>query len=356
MDHIKGTHSPLPDASLCTASCTDAVLLQGDCIERMRDIPDRSVSLILTDPPYHATKKKNIYGDTFFREDADYLEWMRQVADEWARVLKYSGSVYCFCSPRMASKLEAVFSEKFNVLTQIAWTKPNDPGFDGWKQKMDKSSLREWYPHTERIIFLEPAAEGNLFRMPFGNYLREKRLQSGLSMNALTEITGAYGKVNHGGAQANWEAGRNVPSHEQYAKIADAILATGKVDEMMPYEDLIRPFNNCGEDPFTDVWEFPNIRPYRGKHPAEKPIPLLEHAILASSNPGEIVLDCFAGSGSTAVAALQNGRRSISIEIEDRWCRQIEGIIEDWADNGAAQGVSNYSTPLARSFKEKRLF
>lgn len=355
MELVKATTAPLPVATGDDFATGDAVLLRGDCLQRMKDIPDRSVSLILTDPPYHSTKKKNIYGDTFFREDAEYLEWMQQIAYEWARILKLSGSVYCFCSSKMAAKLEAVFSDKFNVLAHITWTKPNDPGFDGWKQKMNKDILREWYPHTERILFMEPAAEGNLFRQPFGNYLREKRLQSGLTMHDLTEITGAYGKVNHGGAQANWEAGRNVPSVEQYVKIAEAVLATGKVDHMMPYQDLIRPFNNSGQDPFTDVWEFPNIRPYRGKHPAEKPIPLLEHAIAASSNPGDIVLDCFAGSGSTAVAALQNNRRSISIEIEDKWCNQIAGILEDWQQIDETSGASNYKTPLVKSFS-KRLF
>ena len=112
----------------------------------------------------------------------------------------------------MAGKLEVAFSSHFNILTHIVWTKPNDPGFDGWKQKMNKEALRQWYAHSERIIFAEPATEGNIFRSYFGNVIRESRLNSGFTMKELTEIVGAHGEVNHGGAVSNWEAGRNVPS------------------------------------------------------------------------------------------------------------------------------------------------
>ena len=52
--------------------------------------------------------------------------------------------------------------------------------------------------HTERIIFMEPAVEGNLNRSYFGDYLRAARKELSLSAHTLTEMVGAYGKVNHG--------------------------------------------------------------------------------------------------------------------------------------------------------------
>ena len=67
------------------------------------------------------------------------------------------------------------------------------------------------------------------------------------------------------------------------------------------------------------MWNFENVRQYRGKHPAEKPQDLLQHAIKSTTYEGDIVLDCFAGSGSMAIAANELGRRSISIEIQDEW-------------------------------------
>ncbi len=157
--------------------------------------------------------------------------------------------------------------------------------FDGWKQKMKKEALRKWYDHSERIIFAEPACEGNLFRSPLGNYLRETRHKAGLRMNQLSEMIGAYGKINHGGSVSNWEAGRNIPSREQYLKICDAFISTGKIEFMPPYEDAVRPFIIDGTKEFTDVWNFQNVRPYKGKHPAEKPADLLEHAISVTSYP-----------------------------------------------------------------------
>lgn len=326
------------------------VLAEGDSLEMLRQMPSHSVSLILTDPPYHSTKKQNIYGDTHFEEDQHYLEWMAKYAKEWHRVLRPNGSIFCFCAVEMAARLEVLFAKEFNILAHIVWTKPNEPGFDGWKQKMKKESLRQWYAHTERIIFAEPACEGNLFRSSFANFLREMRKKSGLTMNQLTAIIGAHGKVNHGGAVSNWEAGRNTPSRDQYKKMCDALIATGKIDSMPPYEDAIRPFIIDGTKEFTDVWNFQNVRPYKGKHPAEKPADLLEHAISVTSYPGDIVLDCFGGSGSTAFAALRLGRLTVSMEIDPTLVNKIAMGLEAIGSN---QGISSLKVMNKKSLIRK---
>lgn len=340
---------------LCDYSDDHACIFSGDSLEILSNIPDKTIALILTDPPYHSTQKRNIYGDTFFREDADYLAWIQKYAKEWRRVLKPNGSVFCFCSSTMASKLEAVFSTYFNILSQIVWTKPNAPGFDGWKQKMKKESLRQWYAHSERIIFMEPAVEGNLNRSYFGDYLRRVRMELGLTTHALTEMIGAYGKVNHGGAVSNWEAGRNVPSREQYEKMCAAFVLRGRTEPMPIYEDIIRPFNVNKSMEFTDIWTFENIRPYHGKHPAEKPVDLLEHAIKTTSYEGDIILDCFAGSGSTAVAALKSNRRSISIEIDEEWVRQIVGLLKLLSQQSPSDFPNNYNGPLFNEHQSNQL-
>ncbi len=150
-----------------------ALVAEGDSLALLRLMPSRSVSLVLTDPPYHSTKKKNIYGDTAFAEDAQYLDWMSEYAVEWRRVLKPNGSLFCFCATAMSARLEVLLSKNFNVLSHIVWTKPNDPGFDGWKGKMNKESLRQWYAHSERILFAAPAVDTNLFRSPFADMLHE---------------------------------------------------------------------------------------------------------------------------------------------------------------------------------------
>ena len=312
-------------------STPSALVAKGDSLALLKAIPDHTVSLVLTDPPYHATKKRNIYGDTAFAEDQHYLDWMKEYAIQWRRVLRPNGSLFLFCDSSMAGRLEVNLSSNFNILSHIVWTKPNEPGFDGWKGKMKKEALRQWYPHSERILFAEPAVEGNLFRSPFALFLRQARKQSGLTMHQLTAKVGAHGKVNHGGAVSNWEDGRNTPSREQYSKICHALIETGNVASMPPYEDAIRPFNMDASREFTDIWNFPSVRPYKGKHPAEKPAALLEHAIIATTHPGDIVLDCFAGSGSTALAALRLHRRSVCMEITPEWAKMIATRIQEYS-------------------------
>lgn len=317
-----------------------ALVAKGDALELMRKLPDKSVSLVLTDPPYHATKKDNIYGDTAFEKDEHYMAWMEEVADEWRRILRPNGTLYCFCSPRLGARLEVMFSRHFNVLAEITWTKPNDPGYDGWKQKMNKEALRGWYCHSERIICAEPAVPGNLRRSPLGMFLREKRQEAGLSTYDVAEAIGAYGTVNHGGAVSNWEAGRNVPSREQYEGMCRTFMRTRKVDQMPNYEDIVRPFLVDATVEFTDTWSFPSVRPFPGKHPAEKPVELLEHAIAASSYPGDIVLDCFAGSGSTAVAAVRQGRLVAAVEIESRWCESAAARLSVELEQGGRKSAA----------------
>ncbi|MFG1461152.1 MAG: site-specific DNA-methyltransferase [Thermoplasmataceae archaeon] len=297
----------------------EIIVVKGDSLPLLRQIPSHSVSLILTDPPYHTTKKENIMGDTDFENDREYVKWLTNYSKEWKRILKQNGSLFCFSSSAIVSQLVVAFSKRFNILSEIVWTKPNDPGFEGWKQKMNKEALRQWYPHSERIIFAEPSYPGNLSKSYFGTLLSKKRKKTGLSMKDLAEKIGAFGNVNHGGSVSNWEAGRNIPSRDQYQKLCSALIETKKVRKMPPYEDVIRPFATNSSEQFTDVWDFKSVRPHPNKHPAEKPLSLLEHAIKSTTYEGDIVLDCFSGSGNTALAAIKTKRKSVIIELDQKW-------------------------------------
>ncbi len=95
-------------------------------------------------------------------------------------------------------------------------------------------------------------------------------------------------------------------------------------------ESDISPVRNC-----RDVWLI-NTVPYRGKHFAAYPPKLAERCILAGCPEGGIVLDPFFGSGTTGLAAAQNGRHYIGIELNGEYCslagERIGGIIENRAD------------------------
>ena len=301
----------------------DLILINDDSLKVLSLIPSHSVGLILTDPPYHSTKKNNITNDKSFSTDKDYLDWMSLFFHEWKRILRPNGSLFLFCSSAMESKLQNRLEKEFNILSNIVWTKPNAPGFDGWKQKMKKEALRQWYPQSERIIFAEPAFEGNLTRSYFANFLKESRKKTGISAHFLAEEIGAFGKINHGGTVSNWETGRNIPSREQYHKILTVLKKNG-LKELPDYEDVIRPCMVNSNVEFTDIWTFPSVHPHKGKHPAEKPIEMLKHAILATTFEGDIILDCFAGSGNSGIAANELNRKVILIEIEKKWYQEIK--------------------------------
>lgn len=305
----------------------NSIVVNEDSINALKLMPDHSVSLILTDPPYHSTKKDNIINDKSFSTDEDFINWMELFSVEWKRIIKPNGSIFMFCSSAMESQLHMMLSKRFNILSHLVWTKPNEPGYDGWKGKMKKEALRKWYPQSERIIFFEPAVEGNLNRSYFGDLLKKTRAACHLSGHELTERIGAYGSINHGGAVSNWETGRNIPSREQYAKM-QLVFSECQCGVNLPdYEDAIRPFEVNANVEYTDIWTFPSVKQYKGKHPAEKPVEMLEHCIKATTFEGDIVLDCFAGSGSTAIGALRTNRKSISIEIDKSWCESIANRI-----------------------------
>lgn len=104
-----------------------------------------------------------------------------------------SGTLYVFCASQMSARLEVAIARYIEPIAHVTWTKPNEPGYDGWKGKMNKMALRTWYPHSERILVFEQGTYGTseaYRRSPMGQYLRDRRHESGLTMVALTELVG----------------------------------------------------------------------------------------------------------------------------------------------------------------------
>lgn len=95
------------------------------------------------------------------------------------------------------------------------------------------------------------------------------------------------------------------------------VLSRQYDDLKAEYEALRRPFLVTKDVPYTDVWTYSPVPYYKGKHPCEKPAPMLEDMINASSRPGDLVADFFMGSGSTLQAAKKLGRKGIGVEFEE---------------------------------------
>ncbi|KPK44841.1 MAG: hypothetical protein AMK72_11605 [Planctomycetes bacterium SM23_25] len=96
-----------------------------------------------------------------------------------------------------------------------------------------------------------------------------------------------------------------------------------KSDRQLKYND--RRANPKGKLP-DDVWTFSRVcgtfKERVGWHPCQMPVKLLERIILACSNPGDVVLDPFAGSGTTLVAAARNGRRWVGVELSQDYAER----------------------------------
>ena len=309
----------------------------GDCLDVMRGMPDNSVDAVVTDPPYFRVK-----GDAWDRQwdkPTQFLAWLDQIAEQWQRLLKPNGSLYCFASSKMAARVECLLANRFSILSHIVWQKGDDNG-NGMHTRQHKPDCRNWFPQTERLIFAEHYGADNIAKgeagyvakcdelrgfvfEPLRAYLDGERERAGWSVRRIAEeyqkVTGSRtvtGMAGHWFGTVQWM----LPTEQNYKWLrklfAGDYLRRDYEDLRREYEDLRRPFSVTPDVPYTDVWTFPTVGHYKGKHPCEKPLAMMEHIIRTSTRPGAVVLDCFAGSGSTGLACHNLGRSFIGIERE----------------------------------------
>jgi len=318
----------------------------GDCLDVMRGMPDNSVDAVVTDPPYFKVK-----GDAWDRQwdkPTQFLAWLDQIAEQWQRLLKPNGSLYCFASSKMAARVECLLANRFSILSHIVWQKGDDNG-NGMHTRQHKPDCRNWFPQTERLIFAEHYGADNIAKgeagyvakcdelrgfvfEPLRAYLDGERERAGFDRKACDDACGNQ-MAGHYFSRIQWA----LPTRQNYEKLREAFNGQGGdylrreyedlrreyedlrreyEDLRREYEDLRRPFSVTPDVPYTDVWTFPTVGHYKGKHPCEKPLAMMEHIIRTSTRPGAVVLDCFAGSGSTGLACHNLGRSFIGIERE----------------------------------------
>ena len=308
-------------------------LLQGDCLELMRALPDRSVDLIATDPPYY--KVKGEAWDRQWDTPAAFLAWFDLLAEQWQRVLRPNGSLYTFAWPGIAAEIEVLIKRRFNVLQRITWAKPP---FSTKAEMNKKADQRSFFPVSEAIIFAEHKGADNMAKgeagyaakcnelrgfvfEPLRAYLASERDRAGFTTRKVAEaFQRKSGSRTVTGMAGHWFEAQQwaLPTAANYAWLRD-LFGAGSLpreyeDLRREYEDLRRPFSVTADVPYTDVWTYPTVSTRKGKHPCEKPLEMMEHIIRASSRPGAIVLDPFMGSGVTGEAAVRLGREFIGME------------------------------------------
>lgn len=284
--------------------------MHGDCIELMRLVPDESVDLIIADPPYWKVVGEK--WDYQWRTEADYVEWSLRWIKQATRVLRKGGTFYLFGYFRTLALLVDHLDKLGLELRQQILV---DKGMRAVSGRATKNY--KMFPNTtESILFL--IKDNKQFIKPF---LKERQQAMGLSSK---EINEALGVKSNGGGMWSIYTGKNIceqfPTQDIWERL-QRILGFN-----LPYEKLSQTFNPIMG--LTDIWRDIDFYKEERYHPTQKPLPLIARLIQASSNPGDLVLDPFGGSGSTGISAKALGRRYLLIELDETYVAKAEERIE----------------------------
>lgn len=244
----------------------EGTIFQGDSISWLKSLETGTVDLIFADPPYNIKKAD---WDNFESQEA-YIEWSLQWISEASRVLKKTGSLYICGFSEILADLKHPASAYFAASRWLIWHYKN------------KANLgNDWGRSHESIL-----------------HLRKSKRQK------LSEID--YIRIPYGAHTLKY------PGHPQAESSAYG-KGQGKRDDWTP--------NPMGAKP-KDVIEVPttcNGMNEKTPHPTQKPEELVRKFVWAGSQPGDVVLDPFSGSGTTAVVSAQLGRKFLACDFDPEY-------------------------------------
>lgn len=284
----------------------------------LSELSEKSVNLIISDPPYFEVKGEF---DFVWKSFDEYLQFMEDQARLYKRVLADNGTIYVYGDAKNIAYVQVIFDRYFTLLNSLVWENTNDH-----KQQIRfNDDLRTFAPLTERILVYEKSGQktgGELIfeqflkpQNPFSKYLRDEFKEANINNK---EVAKLFPSKTGGltGCVSNWLNGDNVITEEQYLKIRE--YTNGKhlrkeYEELRKeYEELRRPFNN--ERHYGDVIRMPNYETADYEHETIKPEKLTRELILISSRPNDIVCVPFAGSGTECAMAAKEKRLFVGFE------------------------------------------
>ena len=276
-------------------------IILGDCIEELKKLESGSIDLVIADPPYWKVIGEK--WDYQWRTEQEYVQWSLNWMSEASRVLRYGGTFYLFGYFRTLALLVPHFDEmELDLRQQIIIDK-------GMRAVSGRATKKyKLFPNTtESALFM--IKDNKKFVKPF---LKKHQELSGLKSK---EINEALGVKSNGGGMWSIYTGKNVceqfPTKELWTKL-QRVLGFN-----LEYEKVAQTFNP--QMGITDVWRDIDFYKEKRVHPTQKPLPLIKRLIQASSNEGDLVLDPFAGSGSTAISDIQLNRDYITIELDENY-------------------------------------
>jgi DNA modification methylase len=322
------------------------VIYCGDNLDQLKKLRDRCIDLIYIDPPFNSNRNYEVFwGETREKrafEDrhastAAYIEFMRPRCVELARVLKKTGSFYYHCdwhaSHYVKVMLDQIFGEN-NFQNEIVWKRTSAhtttnrcgvvhdtlffyTGGEKWTwnkqhQPFDQSYLDEFYTHYGRRWRRSDLSGDGLRNRDSGKPWREVDVSA---------------KGRHWAVPGGLPCLVGLENASVQAKL-DALDRAGLI-HWPKKEDGVPMFKRYADQqpgvPLQSVWDdippLHNLSAERLGYPTQKPLPLLERIINASSNPNDVILDAFCGCGTALVAAENLKRQWIGIDISPTACR-----------------------------------
>lgn len=273
------TNELIPEVPTLFYSHPNGEVWVGDAVEWLKSLESNSIDLIFADPPYNIKKAE---WDTFESQE-EYIRWSIKWIEQAARVLKPNGTLYVCGFSEILADLRLPGSNFFKGCRWLVWHYKNKANLgNGWGRS------------HESILHFRKSRQ-------YTSNVDDVRIQ-------YSEHTLKY--PEHPQAETS-----------QYGKGSD------KNRVWRPHPRGAKP---------KDVIEIPttcNGMHEKTPHPTQKPEELLRKIVLASSNAGDLVIDPFLGSGTTAVVAQQLKRKWKGCDISLEYChwaaRRIE-LVEDW--------------------------
>ena len=312
-------------------------IYNGDCLNIFKDIEDKSVNLVLIDPPYNIGKDKKW---DKWKTVNEYVEFMGKVFKECQRVLKDNGSFYFFHNNFLQIvELQNWINKNTNFIFKqlLVWNKrfneASNKGFlDGF---IEVEKLRNYQKMAEYCLYYTFQDESGLNKVMLDtnnfkslrNYFKYIQSETGLNKKQIIDKIGQRADHCFRHSSSQWD----LPTEETY----NELINTFNIDKYegfktyeelrQEYEELRYTYNNLKEHHSVMNYE---IAKKQG-HITPKPVNLLEYLIKTSSNEGDIILDCFMGSGSTGVACMNTNRKFIGIELDENYFNIAKQRIEE---------------------------
>ena len=286
---------------------------KGDSLKKLKLLDDKSIDLVILDPPYH--KVVNEYWDNEHKSLDEYLNWSRKYIKELGRVSKDSASVWFYGFSMQLTYLIPIMEKNgFTFRQYIVLDK-------GLKSIAGRSSnkLKQYPTATEYIAFFYKESKGKI--------MNELQRNKKLGKKSSKEINEYLGKASNGGGTWSSVAGLK-QKNLQYPTRKDWNLLKTLFDDFdWEYDDYVFKFHL--QSGLTDVWSDINFYIKKRIHPTQKPDKLTERLIITSSNKGDVILDPFSGSGSTAKSAIKLDRNFITFERDQEFYDITKKIIKE---------------------------